>query len=222
MKTRNILVLVGMLIGTAAQSQTINWANIDKQHRHVLSGSVALQNGVQLGAGYSYLVNRKLFPVFLHVDYASLSGNNLLDDFRSTLGGKIRWFHYKNFQFTTGVYGVFRRYQNDYVRLANFGSDINGTMGYYRHRWFVGAEVGFDKAIVTHFKHSAAYKAQYPGVVNGWYETSTGGNFYYGLQAGFTFRKVEAWLKGGKSLEQDFETKPLVPVYAQVGVNVRL
>ena len=29
------------------------------------------------------------------------------------------------------------------------------TAGYYQRKWFVAGEAGFDKAIVTHFKHSA-------------------------------------------------------------------
>ena len=38
--------------------------------------------------------------------------------------------------------------------LLNFGSDMSGIIGYYRAHFFVAGEAGFDKAIVTHFKHS--------------------------------------------------------------------
>ena len=105
--------------------------------------------------------------------------------------------------------------------MLNFGSDFSGIVGYYRTHWFVAGEVGFDKAIVTNFKHSELYKDQYPDVVDGWYEPATGGNFYYGLQAGFSFRKQDIYLRAGKILTQDYKTKPLIPYYGQLGCNIR-
>ena len=110
---------------------------------------------------------------------------------------------------------------NDFVRLVNFGSDMSGIVGYYRPKWFVAGEFGFDKAIVTHFRHSKAYKDQYPGVVDGWYEPATGGNLYYGLQAGFSFRKQDIFLRAGKILTQDYKTTPMVPIYGQLGYNIK-
>jgi hypothetical protein len=98
---------------------------------------------------------------------------------------------------------------------------MSGVAGYYRPRWFVSGEAGFDKAIVTHFKHSEAYKNQYPHVINGWYEPATGGNFYYGLQTGVSFRKHDLYLRAGKILSQDFKTPPTLPLYAQIGYNIK-
>ena len=63
------------------------------------------------------------------------------------------------------------------MTLANFGSDLSSTIGYYKPKWFVATEVGFDKAIVTHFKHSDLFKEHFPDVKDGWYEPATGGNF---------------------------------------------
>ena len=98
---------------------------------------------------------------------------------------------------------------------------MSGIVGYYRPKWFVAGEFGFDKAIVTHFRHSKAYKDQYPGVVDGWYEPATGGNLYYGLQAGFSFRKQDIFLRAGKILTQDYKTTPMVPIYGQLGYNIK-
>jgi hypothetical protein len=116
---------------------------------------------------------------------------------------------------------VFRRYENDYARLVNFGSDFSGALGYYRKHWFVGGKFGFDKAIVTHFRHSQSYKDQYPGVVNGWYEPATGGYTYFGAQAGASFGKVDLYVEAGKTLAQDFKTKTLVPMYGSLGFNLK-
>lgn len=216
-----LLLPVSIMYFSNTKAQTINRATLKKENKHLITANIAFNNGAQYGAGYGYKINEKLFSAMIYADVASVSGNNLLDDFKARLGGNIRWVSYRNFQFSTGIYGVFRRYENDFVRLANFGSDMNAVIGYYRKKWFVAGETGFDKAIVTHFKHSDAYKAQFPGVVNGWYEPSTGGNFYYGIQAGFSFRHYDAWMKAGKNMEQDFKTRPLVPLYGQLGVNLK-
>jgi hypothetical protein len=144
-----------------------------------------------------------------------------MDDFKTRLGGNMHWISYRDFRFSTNLYAVFRRYQNDFVRLANFGCDLSGTIGYYRKKWFAATDFGFDKAIVTHFKHSEIYKSQFPGVVNGWYDPATGGNFYYGLQAGCSFGKNDMWIKAGKTISQDFKTKPVVPMYGQLGYNLK-
>lgn len=210
-----MIALLG--IAAAVGAQPINWANIKKEDKHFVHVKTGIFNGVQFGAGYSYKVNQRLFPVMLNADYSVMSGDKILQDFKARLGGNIRWMESHGFAFSTSLHAIFRRYGNDYVRLANFGTEVSGVAGYYRRHWFVAAETGFDKAIVTHFRHSQAYKSQYPGVQNGWYETSTGGNFYYGLQAGVSLGKCSIGIRAGKILEQDFETSPLVPMYAEAG-----
>ena len=94
--------------------------------------------------------------------------------------------------------------------------------GYYKPKWFVAGEAGFDKAIVTQFKHKDLYKQNFPSVKDGWYEPATGGNFYYGLQTGLSFRRNDIYLKAGKILAEDFSTKPMVPFYLQFGYNIWL
>jgi hypothetical protein len=215
------LLAIFVLLNSTSNAQVLNWADTNKQNKHIINVNIGLRNGLQYGAGYGYKINNKLFPFVLYADYTALSGNMIFDDYKARLGGNIRWISYHNFQLSTGIYGVFRHYRNDFVKLGNFGSDMNVMAGYYRKKWFMAGEAGFDKAIVTHFRHSEAYKAQYAGVVDGWYETSTGGNFYYGLHAGFSFKHHDIWLKAGKSIEQDFKTRPLVPIYGQLGFNLK-
>lgn len=69
------------------------------------------------------------------------------------------------------------------------------VIGLYKTRWFVAGETGFDKAIVTHFKHSDLYKENSPLVQDGWYQPATGGNFYYGVQTGYSFKTADLTLK---------------------------
>ncbi len=106
--------------------------------------------------------------------------------------------------------------------MKSFGSDFSGTLGYYRTKWFLAGEVGFDKAIVTNLKHSQSYREIYPDVTDGWYSPPSGGNFYYGLQAGFSFKQHDIYVKAGKIITQDFKTEPRVPFFAQIGYNFRI
>ena len=192
-----------------------------EENKHIVNANFGLEYGVIYGLGYGYQIKTRLFPIVVNVEYSFPSGNKILDDFKTKIGGQIRWIEFHDFQFSTKIHGVFRRYENDFVRLVNFGSDMSGIIGYYRPKLFVAGEVGFDKAIVTHFKHSKEYKDQYPDVVDGWYEPATGGNFYYGLQAGFSFRNQDICLRAGKILTQDFKTTPMVPFYGQLGYNIK-
>jgi hypothetical protein len=112
-------------------------------------------------------------PIIIDGEYSFPSGKNIVDDFKTKVGGKIRLYQINNFQLSANVYGVFRRFENPLVRLANFGSDLSGVIGYYKSKWFLAWEIGFDKAIVSHFKHSELFKTTiYSNVKDGWFEPS--------------------------------------------------
>jgi hypothetical protein len=215
------LCAVSLIISGNIFSQNINWKSLDKEQRHIINVNAGADYGLTLGAGYGYQL-RSTMPVVLNIEYVMPAGEKLTDDFKTRIGGYIRLCKIHNFQFSAKVQGVFRRYENSFATLTNFGSDMTGIAGYYRSRWFVAGEAGFDKAIVTHFKHTAAYKQNFPSVKDGWYQPATGGNFYYGLQTGFSFGRNDIYLKAGKVVSQDFATTPLLPFYLQLGYNIRL
>ncbi len=223
MKIIKILVLpvIILFLHDTISAQDINWASLQKDQRHILNVNTGLIHGVIFGADYGYQLNTKL-PVILNTEYSFPAGNMLLDDFKTKIGGQIRLYDAGNFNFSAKVHGVFRRYQNDLVRMVNFGSDMSVVAGYYRSKWFVAAEVGFDKAIVTNFKHSAAYREIYPLVEDGWYEPATGGNFNYGLMAGLSGEQLDIYLKAGKLITQDLKTVPFIPFYAQLGCSFKI
>src|SRR5687767_6367652 len=159
-------------------SQEINWYNLQKDQRHLINVNAGLDYGLSFGARYGYQLSSKI-PFIGILDFSIPSGEKLADDFKTRIGGYIRLYEADHFQLSAKIMGVFRRYENSYARLLNFGSDMGVTAGYYQRKWFVAGEAGFDKAIVTHFKHSALYKQNFPSVQDGWYEPATGGNFYY-------------------------------------------
>lgn len=212
-------VIVAMAF--SANAQTINWKSLQKNQKHILSANLSADYAFNFGAGYGYHLSSKL-PIILNASFSIPSGNKTLDDYKTKIGGQINWLRSGNFYFSSQLQGIFRRYQNSYARLLNFGAVVSTTAGYYKPHWFIAADAGFDKAIVTHFKHSASYKSNFPAVKDGWYEPSTGGNFYYGFQTGYSFKKADIYLRAGKLIQQDFETAPMLPFYAELGFNFKL
>jgi hypothetical protein len=203
-----------------AFTQTINWQSLKTEDKHILNINAGVEYGLIYGAGYGYRINTKM-PVVLNLEYSFPSGKNVTDDFKSKIGGKVRVFEISNFVFSANIYGVYRRYETNLVRMKNFGSDFSGIVGYYRSKWFVAGEVGFDKAIVTNLKHSQYYRDIYPDVTDGWYSPPSGGNFYYGLQTAFSFKQHDIYLKAGKLITQDFKNQPAIPFSAQIGYNFK-
>ena len=216
-----IAFAISLSISVNIFSQSINWKNLDKEQKHIININAGAEYGLIVGAGYGYQLKSKM-PIVLNVEHSFPTGKRMTDDFKTKIGGYIRLYEINNFQFSAKIQGVFRRYENSFASLSNFGSDMAVIAGYYKPKWFIAGEGGFDKAIVTHFKHTAAYKQIFLSVKDGWYEPSTGGNFYYGLQTGFSFRQNDIYLKAGKLISQDLSTTPLFPFYVQIGYNIRL
>lgn len=215
-----LLIAITNFAKPSIYGQSINWANATNEFKHHLNLNMGWDYGLGFGVGYGYQLKYKM-PVILNATYAFPSGNKWLDDFKSRAGVQVRLFNKNNIAFTAQVHGVFRRYGSPSVRLLNFGSDMSGVIGYYKKKWFVASEVGFDKAIVTNFKHSQIFKENFPTVVDGWYEPDTGGNFYYNVQIGYSFKQSDVYVKAGKVLTEDFKTTPTIPFSAQVGYNIK-
>lgn len=212
------IILAAVLAGPS-NAQTLNWSGIQPHQKHVANLNVGWDYGTTLGLGYAYKLNMKM-PVLLNAQFSIPAGKNLLDDFNSKLGFQARAFKAGNFMTTVMVYGIFRQYQSDFVRLRSFGSEFTGVAGYYKPRWFVAAEFGFDKAIATHLKNSEFMKLNYPSVRDGWY-VPTGGNFKYGIQTGYTMKNADVYVKLGKSLDQNLKSTAIIPYYFRLGMNMR-
>lgn len=203
-------------------AQVINWENVSAQNKHLLHANAGAEYGVTAGVGYHRLIPVKKFPLWVGGEYSMPAGSKLADDFKIRLGAQIRIAAFNCFQFSARIQGISRRYHNQSARIFNFGSDLAAIFGYYKKKWFAGAEAGFDKAIVTNFKHSEWFRKNiYDNVQDGWYVPATGGNFYYGLQGGYSMKKTAITFRAGRILQQDFKSQPLLPFYGQLGVNFR-
>lgn len=216
-----ITFIASLLTTHFSQAQTINWQSLEKEQKHILNINVGWDYSFVYGLSYGYHLKTKM-PIILESSISLASGEVIFDDFKTKIGGQLNLYQIKNFRFNASLHGIYRRYGNPLVTLQNFGVDAGIVIGYYKSKWFVAGEFGFDKAIVTHFKHSDIYREIYADVKNGWFEPSTGGNFNFGIQGGYSFNKSDLTLRVGKAMNEDFKSTPLIPFYVQFGYNYKL
>lgn len=215
-----LLLTISSLYNTVI-SQTLNWSTIENS-KHIISAGIGWDYSLTYSVGYGHKLNSKI-PIVLHLNLSAPLGDKAFDDFKTKIGGQVCLFNKSNFMGSVSVFGIYRRYQNELVQIQNFGSELKGTFGYYKPKWFLASEIGFDKAIVSHFKHSKTYRENiFSDVKDGWYEPATGGNFYYGIQTGYSFKKSDLTLTIDKIITQDFKTTPTVPFYIMLGYNKRI
>lgn len=201
-------------------SQNLNWRSITKEQKHLVSLNIGLDYGTTIGIAYGYKLNTKL-PLVLNTEFSIPFGQEIFDDFKTKIGAQAEIIKIGHFSTTLKANGVFRRYENTMARFLNFGSEFSALAGFYKPKWYAAGELGFDKAITTHVKHSELAQQYYPDIKNGWY-VPTGGNFFYGLQSGFSFKKNDLTLKLGKIIQEDFKTEPTIPFYFQLGFNRKI
>ena len=214
-----LIILSVLLISKPSSAQQINWRNLNDAKPHILTIYTGWDYGTVAGIGYGQKLKTAL-PVVLNIEYSFPFGHDLFDDFKTKFGGLTEVLHTDNFSVSLKVNGIFRRYQNDLVRIASFGSEFSTNFGYYQTNWYVAGDVGFDKAIATNIKNSDAMKSVYPDVQDGWY-TPTGGNFNLGIASGYAFHSNDVYLRMGIHLTEDLKSAPSVPYYVQIGYNRR-
>nr|WP_315201415.1 hypothetical protein [uncultured Flavobacterium sp.] len=222
MKHKIVIIITVLLcsISNYCHAQSINWAGLKEEQRHLVNLQLGIDYGVIYGLGYGYHLKSKL-PLVLNAEFSVPSGNKFFDDFKTKIGAHAKLLKVNNIAVSLSINGIFRRYENTLVSISNFGGSANIIIGYYSPKWHVNGEFGFDKAIATHFEHKDAYKSNFPEVKDGWYET-TGGNAQFGMLIGYSFNKSDIYLKGGKTIAQDFKTSPTIPIYIQLGYNLKV
>jgi hypothetical protein len=213
------IILFALMISKTSIAQQINWRNLSDNKPHIANVFIGWDYSTVAGIGYGQKL-RTTLPVVLNIEYSSPFGNNMFDDFKTKFGGQAEVLHSNNFSVTVKVYGLFRRYENDLVRVVDFGSDFSTNFGYYKTNWYIAGEVGFDKAIATQIKNSDKMKTIYPDVQDGWY-VPTGGNFNFGIVSGYSINNNDLYVKIGISRTEDLKSSPTVPYYMQIGYNRR-
>jgi hypothetical protein len=222
MKQVNLLILIAVLslLFRPSFAQNINWKSLQPTQKNIVNLNLGFESAAVAGIGYGYHLKTRT-PIVLNIEYSMPFGDKTFDDLKTKIGGQVNLIHATSFFTTVKAYSVIRSYRNDLVRMINFGSEFAATAGVYKQKWFVAGDFGFDKAITTHLKHSALANEYTPGIKSGWY-IPDGGNFIYGLQAGYTFKRNDLYAKFGKTISQDLKNLPTVPFYFQLGLSVRL
>lgn len=220
MKKTNLLILIIAFIKSTLimQAQTLNWESLQPEQKNIASIDSGYEYAFVFGAAYGYS-SSLFFPVVYQIEFSIPAGLPVLDDFKTKIGGNILWLGLNDFRFSTDIKGVFRKYENAYVQMLNFGCDFSGSIGFYKPTWFIAGQAGLDKAIATNFQHSKEMHGLYADIQNGWYQPPTGGNFYCGLQGGVSFHTYDITAKGGRMVNDNFNTTPLINYYAMISVN---
>jgi hypothetical protein len=114
---------------------------------------------------------------------------------------------------------ITRGTSNSIYRGLDFGADFTATAGLYRKGWYLAAEFGKDKAIITHVKQSDWYRTNfYPGARDGWY-LNAGGTYHMGFTGGLAIGRTELSLRAGRLRTEEFDDVT-PPFYASVGLAV--
>ncbi len=218
--TLSITAIILMTTPRQTTAQTINWRSFTKNQNHVTNIHTGVNYTYTAAIGYGYKLDIKKLPVLVNAEFSAPFGKKPVDDFKAKLGGTVEVVNINNISVSVSVHGIYRRYQSELARLAGFGSEFAAAFGYYKTKWYVAGEVGFDKAIITHIKNSPIMKESY-AANDGWY-LPTGGNFSYGIRSGFSIRNNDLYVRIGKTISQDFKSSPIIPYYCMAGINLKM
>lgn len=139
-------------------------------------------------------------------------------DFRARVGAQTSLLRWHSLQLTGSATGIVRGTENSIYRGFNFGADVTGTLGVYRHSWFAAGEFGKDKAVITHLSHTDWYRTNYyPDAKDGWY-LDAGGTYHYGLVSGVALGKAELVGRFGFQRTEDFNNLT-PPMYLSLGLG---
>ena len=219
---KKIILLIGIIVALVSLSnaQNINWRSIKYDQKNVITAQLGLDYGTTVQVGY-FRSLRAFMPILLGADFSIPAGEDLVDDFKVRWGGQIELYELKGFSASAKILANYRRNEMSMVTMQSFGSEFAVISGYYKPTWHAAFELGFDKAITTHLKHTDLMRETYPEIQDGWY-VPTAGNWYYGIQGSKTIgQKADATLRLGLTNAQKDNEDSLLPFYLQFGVNMR-
>lgn len=182
--------------------------------------STALDPAIVTSVGYRQM--RTVFgaPTQFGVEAGVVAGDADLSDYRARFDAGVQVVRRGSFRTVASAAFLTRGTSNTVFRGTNFGADIGLVAGMYRARWFVAAETGYDKPIVTHLTHTSAYRSQYyADAQDGWY-IDTGGTRRLGVVTGTSLRGVELMLRAGVARTRGGEAL-VAPGYATLGMGFR-
>ena len=213
-------ILLVMTFAGICNAQNINWRSLNDEQPNLAYLNFGYDFGLTAHLGYARSI-QTFRPILLSADYSFPMGKQLLDDFKIRYGGQIEIVELNNFSASARIFGNFKRRETELVRIIGFGAELSALVGYYKPKWHIAAEFGFDKSITTHLKHSDIMRDNYGKINDGWYLPS-GGHYFYGIQASKTLsRSLEISMKMGLTNAQGNDEDALLPYYFQLGLLKR-
>lgn len=213
---KNILIAVLlMLLSNILIAQSLNWNSIEESS----AGQIYLNLGFDFGATVQFGYAHKLKfnkQVVLLTDFSVPMGNKL-NDFKFRVGAQMRIFENGDFKTSIEYLSVIRRNETNLVRQIGIGQVGTLTGGFYKEKWHVAFDIGFDSSVATHLKHSDEMQEVYSDIQNAWF-TNTAGYWHYGLQSSRKLgERMELNLSVGATNARGKDVDALLPIYANIG-----
>jgi hypothetical protein len=216
---KRLCLLVLIVLGAGQRDVAAQWNLARLQPGDAqLHLSMALDPAVITSLGYGRMTSLLGSTAQFGLEAGVVAGDADLRDYRVRLGGSVQLVHRGAFRVAASAAFLTRGTTNTVFRAINFGSDLGVTAGVYHGGWFMAGEVGFDKAIITHLKHTQAYRDQYyEDAKDGWY-LNNGGTGRVGIMAGRSIGGAELLLRAGVARTQGGETLT-APGYLTLGMG---
>lgn len=215
-----IVTIVALMCINTLNAQNINWLSTTDNNRMIYL-NFGYDFGLTTQLGYAHKL-KSTRPIVLSADYSLPMGKNLVDDFKTRAGCQIAIYNMGDFMLAAKAFAIFRRHETNFLRIASFGTEISGVLGYYKPKWHLAFEYGFDKSIASHLKHPEIMKENYAAISDGWF-TPSGGQFFYGIQGSKAIKeKLELSLRMGATNAQFDDRNALLPYYAQLGLLYKI
>lgn len=214
-----MVAVLSVLITPGAAAQQINFAGLGDA-RHLISVQAGVDHGSYYGLSYGHVLKNSIVAMVIGSELTVPFGDDIIDDWKWKTGLEAELLQLGALSVTFKPSVVARRYESPLVRLYNFGVDFALTVGYVRPRWGAVAVAGFDKAVVTHFKHGLL-RDYYPNILDGWF-LPTGGNFRFGARVHYSVGRWTAFAMVGKQYGQDFDDNPTIPFFGEISLQTKL
>jgi hypothetical protein len=208
-------VFITMFFVSFVKAQAIHPRNVKDTTTYRVYLSSGLDFGVTTTGGllYKFQFDGLTLSGGAEIDFPA--GDRLTDDYKIALPLEGWLFPAEHFALSIAIKQEFRQTKNWAYTHINFGNEFAMHAYCSRNIWFAGTEVSYDRAWLTHIRHSAAYRDGYPEAKSGWYST-TAGNFKLGLLTGVSLNGFGLAVSGGIVKDENFfdEFDPSIPFYA--------
>jgi hypothetical protein len=210
------LLLTALVAANAAAQWNV--ARFGTERSHIYS-TFGMDPAAISTLGYGRVLQLSGHPFQVTGDVGLVTAGMDTRDFRARVGTQTSLVQWRSMHVTGSATFITRGTDNSIYRGLNFGADLTGSLGVYRHRWFTAGEFGFDKAIITHVTNSDWYRKNfYPDAKDGWY-LDAGGTYHYGLAGGFALGRTEVVGRFGLMRTERFK-ELTSPGYVSVGVGL--